>query len=61
LEKKNHGCLFGDCPGLDGGPKSREHETRFLQRGGASVSAGTMSTSHSDTSKNSAREQETAK
>lgn len=61
MDRKNGACFFGDCPGLDGGPKSREHEMRFLNRGGASVNADSAPTFRSDTSKNGAGKRETAK
>lgn len=32
MEKDRTTCPWGDCPSLDRGPKSREHEERFVKR-----------------------------
>jgi hypothetical protein len=33
MEKNSVTCPWGDCPDLDHGPKSTEHEGRFLKPG----------------------------
>jgi hypothetical protein len=35
MEKNSRACPWGECPGLDGGPRSREHEARFGKGGKA--------------------------
>lgn len=32
MEKNRTTCPLGDCPSLDRGPKSWEHEGRFIKR-----------------------------
>jgi hypothetical protein len=33
MEKRGVPCAWGDCPGLNHGPTSREHEERFSTKG----------------------------
>jgi len=32
MEKSSSSCPWGDCPDLDHGPKSREHDGRFTKQ-----------------------------
>ena len=47
MDKNSISCPWGDCPGLNSGPKSKEHEGRFVNWGttasqSVNNTAGTM-------------------
>lgn len=37
MKKNISACIRGDCPALDGGPESTEHDGRFLNWSAAQV------------------------
>lgn len=34
MDRLDFSCIGGDCPGLDKGPRSMEHDRRFFNRAG---------------------------